>query len=144
MNREQIYEFMNKTGMFFLATNDAGRPRVRGMMLYSAGADGIIFHTGAFKDLYKQLQKDQAAELCFYDGKSNTQVRVSGTLQFVEDIEKKKEIINHPSRQFLQGWKNSLPEDEFFKQFIVFKLESGRAVVWTMALNNQPKEEIKL
>ena len=55
MTKDQIFELMNSNLAFYLATVENGEPRVRGMMLYKADETGIIFHTGAFKDVYRQI-----------------------------------------------------------------------------------------
>ena len=144
MTKEQIFEFMTKAGFFHLATLDGGKPKVRAVMLYSAGADGIIFHTGTFKDMYKQIDKCKDAEMCFNDIRGGVQIRVSGQLCEITDTAVKDTIINHPSRSFLQGWKNSMDIEAFYKSFKVYNLVSGDATVWTMATNNAPKTVIKL
>lgn len=144
MTKQQIFELMNKNAGFHLATVDGGMPRVRGMMLYRADENGIVFHSGAYKDLYKQVMENPNAELCFNDYTGNIQVRVSGKLEIVEDTALKDEIINHPSRGFLQGWKNSMPPEDFYKSFIVFRMRGGKAVIWTMQTNFAPKEIISL
>lgn len=43
MNEQKIYELMNSNLGFYLATMDGDQPRVRGMMLFKADKDGIIF-----------------------------------------------------------------------------------------------------
>lgn len=145
MTKTQIFELMTKNPGFHLATMEKDMPRVRGMFLYRADENGIVFHTGAFKDLYKQVLANPNAELCFNDFAQNIQVRVSGQLEIIEDTALKEEIINHPSRAFLQGWKNSMPSsDAFYKSFIVFRLKGGSAMVWTMQTNNAPKKIISL
>ena len=144
MTKEQIFEFMNKAGFFHIATLDGGKPRVRAIMLYSAGEDGIMFHTGTFKDLYGQLDACKDVELCFNDIQGGVQVRAFGSLTEITDIAVKDTIINHPSRAFLQGWKNSMPIDKFYQSFKVYNLKHADAVVWTMATNNAPKTVIKL
>lgn len=144
MTKEQIYEFMTKAGYFHIATVDGNKPRVRAMMLYKADEKGIIFHCGAFRDFYKQMLKNPNVELCFNNYEQNIQVRVSGKLEIINDNKLKDEISNHPSRQFLQGWKNSIPLEEFYKNFIVFKLNGGTATVWSMAKNREPKIVVEL
>jgi len=142
MTKAQIFELMTKNPAFFLATIDGDKPRVRGMMLYRADGKGIIFHSGAYKDLYKQVLANPNVELCFNDMAGGVQVRVSGKLEIADDMALKEEIVNHPSRAFLQAQKNGDPN--FFKSFIVFKLKGGEAVVWTRQTNFAPKEIIKL
>lgn len=144
MQKEQIYELMNNNVGFALATIDRGMPRARYMMLYKAGDEGIIFHTSAIKDVYKQIAENPKVELCFHDAAKNIQVRVSGTLEIVNDNELKDEISNHPSRTFLQPWKQSGSLEDFYSSFMVLRMRDGKAVVWTMETNLAPKSEIEL
>ena len=62
MEEQKIYELMNSNLGFYLATMDGDQPRVRGMMLFKADENGIVFHTASTKDVYKQLQKNPKAE----------------------------------------------------------------------------------
>lgn len=103
MTKEQIFELINgmQNPVMYVATSENGQPHVRGILLYSADENGIVFHTGKFKALHKQLQENPKAEVCFATGKY--QVRVEGEFKLVDDIEFKKEIINHPSRKFRSG-----------------------------------------
>ena len=144
MNKEKIYAMLNQNIVFFLATVDGNVPRVRGMMLYRADRDGIVFHTGTMKDLYRQVCANPAAELCFWDARQNLQVRVSGRLELVEDNALKDEIAAHPSREFLQEWKNSGTTQEFYDTFVVMRMTGGKAKTWTMETNLLPGHEVTL
>ena len=145
MNKEQIFEVLNKNPAFFLATVEGDAPHVRGMLLYKADESGIVFHTGPHKDVYHQMLKNPKTELCFYDATQNIQVRVRGTVEMVDDIDLKREISSHPSRAFMQGWKaNCATEQDFYKMFSVFRLINGIANVWTFQTNFTPKEDIEL
>ena len=144
MEKNEIFKVLNENPVFHLATCESGQPRVRGMLLYKAGEKGIIFHTGTFKDLYKQLQNNPKAELCFYDTKNNIQIRVSGTLEETYDDNLKEEILAHPSREFLRQMKLEAGAPNFYKTYAVFLLKNAKAVVWTMADNFKPKTEIPL
>jgi pyridoxine/pyridoxamine 5'-phosphate oxidase len=86
MNATAILELLTANPAFYLATTDLGEPRVRGMLLYRADAGGILFHTGAMKEVCRQLLTDPAVELCFFDPQRMTQVRVRGTAQLVEGL----------------------------------------------------------
>lgn len=142
MVREEIFELMNKNPMFFLATVEEDQPRVRGMLLYQADENGIIFHTGVMKDVYRQVVNHPKVELCFNgDG---TQVRVSGELEVVDDNNLKDEISEHPSRKFLKPWRENGELKDFYDTFIVFRLKNGVATTWTMEKNFTPKESIAL
>lgn len=142
MTKNEIFEAINKNPMFFLSTIDGDKPHVRGMLLYKADENGIIFHTGSFKDLYKQILKNPNAELCF--NCQGTQIRISGKLEIIDDNNLKDEICNHPSRKFMQAWKDNDLFSDPHKDLIVLNLKNGLATVWTMADNFSKKNYINL
>jgi uncharacterized pyridoxamine 5'-phosphate oxidase family protein len=138
MSNEEIFAFMNQNPAFHLATVDGDQPRVRGMLLFRADENGIIFHTSNAKDVYAQIMKNPKVELCFYrDGK---QLRVSGTLVHNMDETLREEIFNHPSRGFLRAWKDMGIDGKLQ----VFSLKNGEAVEWSMATNFDEKVKIQL
>ena len=145
MQKEQIFEIINNNPVIFLATTDGNEPRVRGMMLYKADVDGIVFHTGPHKDVYRQIIENPNVEMCFYDYERNIQIRVRGTLEKIDDKSYKDEIANHPSRAFMQMWKsNCATAQDFYDMFSVFRLQNGIANVWTFETNFEPKIDVKL
>ena len=103
MTKEEMFKIMNENMAFHLATSVDGQPHVRGMLLFRADENGIIFHTGKFKDLYEQLKKNPNVELCF--NSPSTQIRVSGVIEEINDDKIVEEIYAHPTRQFLRNWK---------------------------------------
>jgi len=145
MTKQELFDFMNKTVAFTLATVDGEEPRVRTMMLYKADDTGIYFHTGPFKAMYRQIMQNPSVQLCFYDPASGLQVRVRGKLEQVSTPELKREVASHPSRAFMQAWKaHCATEEEFYAMFDVFCLKGGVANVWTFQTNFAPKEDIAL
>jgi uncharacterized pyridoxamine 5'-phosphate oxidase family protein len=90
MLKQDVYGIMNSNPVFSLATIDNGFPRVRGMLLFSADEKGIVFHTGATRDLYRQIRENPNVELCFIDNEQMRQVRVSGKLEIVSGNEIKE------------------------------------------------------
>lgn len=144
MKTKDIFELMEKNPAFFLATVDGDKPKVRGMLLYKADSEGIIFHTGKFKDLYNQISENQNVELCFNDFSLGIQVRIEGSVEMVNDENLKDEISNHPSRKFLDPWKESLELKDFYESFVVLRMISARATTWAMESNFLPKEYIDL
>ena len=66
MNRNEMLQFMNANPVCCLATVENGQPRVRGMLMYRADEQGILFHTASFKDLYRQVQENPLVEVCFH------------------------------------------------------------------------------
>ena len=143
MNKAEILNLLNANPSFTLATCELDQPRVRGMLLYKADERGIIFHMGNFKDMYKQIKNNPKAELCFFDSKTGTQVRVSGVLEESVDDALKEEIFTHPSRAFLKQMEQTAGYD-LKKMTAVFILKNAKAVVWSFATNAEPKTEIAL
>jgi pyridoxamine 5'-phosphate oxidase len=140
MNKNGIFAFLNANPMFHLATIEGDKPHVRGMYLYRADENGIVFHTGTMKDLYRQLTSNPRVELAFNNGKFEdlVQIRVSGAVELVEDLELKKEIVQ--KRQFLKKW----VERDGYEPLAVYRIMKGIATVWTMKTNIAPKEFIEL
>lgn len=144
MNKTEAYEMMRANPGFFLATCEAGQPRVRGMMLYRADEEGILFHTGTTKDVYAQIIKNPRVEMCFNDFQTGVQLRVTGELEPVDDPALKDEIAQHPTRGFVKAWRESGVFKDFYAEFAVFRMKGGQATVWTMDQNFAPKEFFKL
>ncbi|UCF43231.1 MAG: pyridoxamine 5'-phosphate oxidase family protein [Planctomycetota bacterium] len=138
MTKEEIFEFIRKNPVFGLATADDNKPHVRMMMLYRADENGIVFTTGENKDVHRQLSANPQVEMCFYSGEEQRQVRIGGTVEVLEDLELKKQVVrDYP---FLKEW----VDREGYDVLIVYCLKNGRATVWTMETNFQPKEYIQL
>jgi len=142
MMKQEIFELMKNNPAFFLATVEENQPRVRGMLLYKADENGIIFHSGTMKDVYRQVVNNPKVELCFNG--NGTQVRISGELEIVDDNNLKDEISEHPSRKFLRPWKENGELKDFYDTFAVFRLRNGIATTWTIEKNFAPKVQIAL
>jgi pyridoxamine 5'-phosphate oxidase len=140
MNKTEIIDFLNANPVFHLATVEGTRPHVRGMLLYRADEQGIIFHTGKMKDLHRQLIANPNVEICFNNGKFDDliQIRIGGSVELVEDLELKKEIVQ--KREFLKPW----VEQAGYEPLAVYRMKKGIAVVWTMKTNLAPKEFVEL
>ncbi len=138
MNEKEMYLLMNSNPAFHLATIEGDQPRVRGMLLFRADENGIIFHTASTKDLYAQIKENPKAEMCFFgDG---TQIRVTGELEQVYDDALKEEIFSHPTRKFLQAWKDN-GIDHLLQ---IFRMKNCEAVTWTMQTNFDEKKPVEL
>ena len=140
MDKKEILEFLNANPVFHLATVEGNMPHVRGMYMYRADETGIIFHTGKVKDLHKQLAANPNVQLSFNNGKFGNliQVRVSGAVELVEDMDLKQEIVK--KRPFLKPW----VERDGYDLLAVYRLKNGRAVTWSLSANFAPKEFVEL
>jgi pyridoxamine 5'-phosphate oxidase len=138
MTKEEVFEFIRKNPVFGLATADDNKPHVRMMMLYRADENGIIFNTGENKDVHRQLTVNPQVEMCFYSAEEQRQVRIGGTVEVLEDLELKKQVVkDYP---FLKEW----VDREGYEVLIVYCLKNGRAAAWTMETNFKPKEYVQL
>lgn len=138
MIKEGMFKLMNENPVFHLATMDGNQPRVRGMLLFRADEEGIIFHTASTKDVFAQIMKNPKVEICFQG--QGSQIRVTGVLEQVNDENLRNEIFNHPSRKFLQAWKENGIDD----LLQIFRMKNGTAVEWTMATNFAEKKPVEL
>ena len=136
MTSSEIMKFLNAHPACHLATLENGKPRVRGMLMYRADEQGLLFHTGIGKALAKQIQNGAPAEACF--NSPELQVRVSGTTQIVDDLELKKEIV--AARPFMQPW----VAQHGYDLLVVFRIVQCEAATWTMAANFEPTTYRKL
>lgn len=130
MNPKQILEFLNLNPVCHLATLEDGRPRVRGMFMYRADEQGLLFHTASSKSLAGQVADGAPVEVCFND--SDTQIRVSGTVEVVADPAIRQEIVS--SRPFMQPWVRKYG----FDLLKVFRVKNCSAAVWAVDRNFEP------
>ena len=136
MTKEEVMSFVNANPTCYLATVEGDAPHVRAVGMYKADERGILIQISTPKDVYGQLTKNPKVELCFTG--SGTQVRVSGTAEFLETKEIKEQVVK--DRPFLKG----LVDEKGLDVIKVFRVANAVATVWTMAANVAPKEYIRL
>ncbi|MBN1161348.1 MAG: pyridoxamine 5'-phosphate oxidase family protein [Dehalococcoidales bacterium] len=124
MDKKEILEFINKNPIAYLATAEGNTPHVRAMGTYRADEKGIIFAMQSPKDVYKQLIKNPAAELCYYaDG---LQIRVAGQMEEIKDQAIKEEVVE--KRTFYKPG----VEEHGLDYVGVFKMKNARATILDM------------
>ncbi len=140
MDKKDILAFMNTNQACYLATVEGDIPHVRGIMIYRADKDGIIFHTGKTKDLHQQLQANPKAEFCFFNPQIGLQVRVSGIAKLSDDENLQQEITE--ARPFLKQIAEAHPVGK--DVLAIYRVTDLIATTWTMETNMAPKAFIKL
>ncbi|OPX59642.1 MAG: Pyridoxamine 5'-phosphate oxidase [Methanobacterium sp. PtaB.Bin024] len=132
-------KFANENPVAWLATVDGDQPRVRGMGLWYADETGFYFQAATMKDMVRQLQKNGKVEFAFYrpDEMVGTMLRVSGEVEFIEDVEVKKRVLT--DRPFLKEFGLTAEGPEL----VVFRISEGEAHFWDWESNVKPKEIIK-
>jgi uncharacterized pyridoxamine 5'-phosphate oxidase family protein len=138
MTKDQILALINKAPYCALATTDGNQPRVRTVMILRADERGILFNTGKMKDLYRQIAANPEVELCFFEQTERVQVRVSGRLEEQRDAETVELVL--AKLPFLKP----IVEARGTGTLAPYVLKRGRATVWTMATNMDPKTFVDL
>ncbi len=138
MNIQNCIQFSNDNPVCHLATVEGDQPRVRTMGFWFADETGFYFQTGSMKEIPDQLRKNPKAEVCFYkhEGMIGTMLRVSGEVEFIDDMKFRKKAIN--DRPFLKNF-GLTPESP---KLVLFRISHGQAHFWTMENNLKPKEYI--
>ena len=113
-----------------LATDDNGQPRVRGLQALWARKEGIYFTTAATKELYRQMARNPKVELCFIKYNPIRHLRVTGEVDFVEDISEKQKALNERPILRSLGLREAADPN-----FILFRVAHGEAHFWKWADN---------
>lgn len=91
MDKKEILAFITKNPVAYVATAEDNIPHVRALGTFRADENGIIFAMQADKDVYKQIVKNPATEICYYA--ESVMVRVKGQMEPITDATIKNEII---------------------------------------------------
>ena len=117
---EQVYDFLNKCGYYFIATVDGDQPRVRPFGTVDIFEGKLYIQTGKVKNVSKQIQSNPKVELCAYNGEK--WIRVSGKLVRDDRLEAKKHMLDsYPPLKTMYSAEDDNTEVLYF--------ESGEAVI---------------
>ena len=117
---KEVQEFLKEAGVYYLATIDGDKPRVRPFGTAEIFEDHLYIQTGKSKEVYKQIEKNNNVEIsAFKDGKW---IRVEGKLISDDRVEAKKDMLDkNPS---LRGMYNENDDNT-----IVLYFETGKATI---------------
>ncbi len=117
---KEIQDFLKECGVFYIATIDDDKPRVRPFGVIEIFENHLYIQTGKSKNVSKQIQNNPNVEICgFKDGKW---IRVSGKLVRDDRVEAKKYVLDqNPS---LRGMYNELDDNTEVLYF-----ETGKAII---------------
>ena len=89
---KEVQEFLKECGVYYLATVDGSKPKVRPFGTAEIFEDKLYIQTGKNKDVFKQITVNPNVELsCFKDGKW---LRVAGNLVLDDRVEAKKYMLD--------------------------------------------------
>lgn len=83
-----VTEFLSKAGVFYLAANDGGQPRLYPMGFVTEIGGRTAFAADARKPLYAQLKDDPRVEICVCNAAFQW-IRVSGRAVFLTGADAK-------------------------------------------------------
>ena len=117
---KEVYEFLKEAKTYYLATVDNDKPKVRPFGTVNIFEDKLYIQTGKSKDVYKQIETNNNAEICaFLNGKW---IRLEGKLIADDRVEAKKSMLdNYPE---LRGMYN-----ENDGNTIVLYFENAKATI---------------
>ena len=111
---EEVYEFLKKAGVYYLATADGDQPRVRPFGTQDIFEGKLYIQTGKVKDVSKQIQKNPKVEICaFADGQW---LRIAGKLVRDDRIEAKRHMLDaHPQLKGMYSAEDDNTEVLYFE-----------------------------
>ncbi len=89
---KEVFEFLKKAGVYYLATVDGNLPKVRPFGTLEIFEDKLYILTGKKKDVSKQIEKNPNVEICASIGEE--WIRLSGKLVRDDRIEAKKDMLD--------------------------------------------------
>ena len=96
---EEVLKFLKECGVYYLATVEDGKPRVRPFGTAEIFENHLYIQTGNNKDVFKQIQKNPNVEICaFKDGKW---LRLRGILKQDDRYEARKDMLD--KNPYLRG-----------------------------------------
>jgi pyridoxamine 5'-phosphate oxidase len=138
MTKSEILAFIKANPEGYVATVEGNKPRVRAFTTYRVDESGIIFQTWTLKDIYQQLQNNPAVEVCYKDPKGRFQLRISGTMELLNDMALKKQVV--ADRPFMKPTVDAKGLDVV----ALYRIKNAKATMWTGATNFDPKTYIDL
>ena len=119
---EEVQNFLKECEVYYLATIENDKPRVRPFGTAEIFDDHLYIQTGKNKDVFKQIQDNNNVELCAF--KNGKWIRVSGKLIADDRVEAKKDMLDkNPS---LRGM-----YDENDDNTIVLYFENAQAIIYS-------------
>lgn len=117
----KIHDYLNETGIFYLATVEGNQPHLRPLGLHMEMDGKILFGIGDFKAVYRQLKANPLCEIAAAK-KDGHWLRYTGRAVFEEDPKYAEAALE--SMPHLR----SIYNEESGHKMMVFHLEDATAV----------------
>ena len=89
---KEVLDFLNKVGVYYLATAEDGQPHVRPIGFVMDCCGKLTFQTCNQKAMCKQLAANPKVEIACYDGEGNT-LRICGKAVFATSEETQQKAL---------------------------------------------------
>lgn len=124
----EVRDYLKESGMFFIATIDGDKPRVRPFGVAEIYEDKLYIQTGKRKNVFKQIEANPNVEICAFN--KGTWIRIEGKLVLDDRVEVKKYILDQNPE--LRSMYNENDDNT-----AVLYFEKGIATIYSFT--NEPK-----
>ena len=127
----RLHEFIDRAGIFFLATEDGEQAKVRPLGAHIELDGKEYFTVGDHKEVYRQMVRDPHVEIAAFVREDMTWLRYTGTAVFHDNDEVRElvfEALPHLRRAY---------SPESGRRMMVFTLEDATAKIIDMAGNEE-------
>ena len=133
MKYQDVLEFITQNPVCTIATVENDQPHVRGF-LSNIIDNKIYFTSSTHKSVGRQIVANKKVELCYLNPDFSKMLRVTSTLELVDDMKMKQDFINE--RDYLKGFKADDPS------FLLLMLSNSTARFWSLE-NNMKEDEVE-
>ena len=96
----RVISFMRKCGVFFLATDEEGQPRIRPFGAVDRFEDKLYLQTGRVKKVFRQLEDNPRIELCCLAPEGDAWLRLTARAVLDPRLEARRHMLeSNPSLQ---------------------------------------------
>ena len=127
----RIHEFLDKAGVFFLATEDGKQAKVRPLGAHIEYEGKEYFTVGDFKAVYRQMVEDPFVEIAAFEPENRVWLRYTGKAEFEDNKEVQEMVFEE-----LPHLRNVYNE-ESGKKMMIFTLKDATARIIDMAGNEE-------
>ncbi|MBR4830591.1 MAG: pyridoxamine 5'-phosphate oxidase family protein [Bacilli bacterium] len=124
----EVRDYLKNSGMFFIATIDEDKPRVRPFGVAEIYDNRLYIQTGKRKDVFKQIMNNSNVEICAFN--NGTWIRIEGNLILDDRVEVKKYLLDQNPEL-----RNMYNENDDNTAALYF--EKGRATIYSFT--SEPK-----
>ena len=119
----ETYEFLKECGIFYLATDEDGQPRVRPFGAVDIFEDKLYIQTGRVKPVYRQMKENPRVEICCFKG--GKWLRLSGRAVLDPRIEAQEHML-----EANPGLKTATPPGTATRKFFTLRRPPPGSVPW--------------